>query len=302
MRAQETLFSAIYPWECDINDALSIDRYFERFDEADRQFRLISNLTETTVGQRRVRIARIHNHLKPHDLVSLHSYIAFDGPFMMTVVHEMRHAQNDILCATVIDGFQPNTNAVTDVRKRFDAFQGRLDKISIPTLLDLAASHSKSSMDSLMSMGTRICFRGTVFPRDVGPEGTAGDQLVVHAFSQATEHLLLQEGVEANASKGDQFGGTPLQEMKLTWVSPLKAGDVFLVMSALHHQKTGPDLFRHHLFEARTKRTIAICESRKNESTRAPRDAESSEVEDLAFSLETVFPNGKPKRNALFDL
>ena len=46
MSAVETLFSFVNRWECDENDHLNVQFYFSRFDEADRQFRLVTGLSD----------------------------------------------------------------------------------------------------------------------------------------------------------------------------------------------------------------------------------------------------------------
>lgn len=50
MTIQATLFSFVNRWECDENDHLNVQFYFSRFEEADRQFRLMTGLSETVVG------------------------------------------------------------------------------------------------------------------------------------------------------------------------------------------------------------------------------------------------------------
>src|SRR5690606_16110861 len=63
MPAFETLFSSVNRWECDENDHLNVQFYFTRFEEADRQFRLLSGLSDALVGSRRVRHVRYHCEL-----------------------------------------------------------------------------------------------------------------------------------------------------------------------------------------------------------------------------------------------
>ncbi|MEP2436118.1 MAG: thioesterase family protein, partial [Roseibium sp.] len=104
MNAQDTLFSFVNRWECDENDHLNVQFYFSRFEEADRQFQLLSGLSDAVVGARRVRHVRYHKELRTGDLIAVKSFIAFDGPHMLTVVHELRNSGTGDLAATAIDG------------------------------------------------------------------------------------------------------------------------------------------------------------------------------------------------------
>ena len=79
MTIQATLNSFVNRWECDENDHLNVQFYFSRFEEADRQFRLLCGLSETLVGARRVRHVRYHKELRTGDLITVHSSVAF-GP------------------------------------------------------------------------------------------------------------------------------------------------------------------------------------------------------------------------------
>ena len=97
MTIAETLYSFVNRWECDENDHLNVQYYFSRFEEADRQFQLISGLNEALVGARRVRHVRYHKELRTGDLIVVRSAIAFDGPHMLTAVHEMYDVTTDTL-------------------------------------------------------------------------------------------------------------------------------------------------------------------------------------------------------------
>jgi acyl-CoA thioester hydrolase len=65
MAAIETLFSFVNCWECDENDHLNVQFYLARFEEADRQFRLLSGLSDALAGARRARHLRYHEELIP---------------------------------------------------------------------------------------------------------------------------------------------------------------------------------------------------------------------------------------------
>ena len=132
MSTEETLFSFVNRWECDENDHLNVQFYFSRFEEADRQFQLISGLSEALVGARRVRHVRYHKELRTGDLVTVRSAIAFDGPHMLSVVHEMYNTTSGALAATAIDGYEPNANSAKTLRGRFKDHQCPMIEAAAP--------------------------------------------------------------------------------------------------------------------------------------------------------------------------
>lgn len=103
MASLETLLSFVNTWECDENDHLNVQFYFSKFEEADRQFRMLTGFSEALVGARRVRHVRYHAELVAASLITVKSYVAFDGPHMLSVVHEMIEGSTGEICATAID-------------------------------------------------------------------------------------------------------------------------------------------------------------------------------------------------------
>ena len=88
---------SVQRWECDENDHLNVQFYLARFEEADRQFRLLSGLSDALAGARRARHLRYHEELYSGDTLVMRSHVAFDGPYMLTVVHELRRSADNVL-------------------------------------------------------------------------------------------------------------------------------------------------------------------------------------------------------------
>ncbi|WP_305984410.1 thioesterase family protein [Roseibium sp. MMSF_3544] len=259
MTIKATLFSFVNRWECDENDHLNVQFYFSRFEEADRQFRLMSGLGETLVGARRVRHVRYHKELRTGDLITVHSSVAFDGPHMLTVVHEMRDGTTGTLAATALDGYEPSPNSAKPLRQRFKEFQTPMISEAAPRGIQSGPAGLRTSLSGLLSQGAEICYRGTVLPRDIGPDGRADDQYALSCCTDGVPHVWQRTPMDHAYLTENGFGRVAA-EMKLTWATPLKSGDAVVVATGF--TSVGPSTFtmRHHLFESRTSRLAATLD------------------------------------------
>jgi acyl-CoA thioester hydrolase len=259
MTLQATLFSFVNRWECDENDHLNVQFYFSRFEEADRQFRLLSSLSETLVGARRVRHVRYHKELRTGDLVTVQSSIAFDGPHMLTVVHEMRESGTGTLAATALDGYEPNINSAKTLRQRFKEFQSPMIAEAAPKGIQTGPSGLRVSLSGLQANGAGICFRGTVLPRDIATDGKADDRYALSCCTDAVAHVW-QRTPMTHAYLTENGYGRVAVEMKLTWATPLKSGDTVAVATGFTNVNSKTFSMRHHLFESRTNRLAATLD------------------------------------------
>ncbi|MBN9669356.1 acyl-CoA thioesterase [Roseibium aggregatum] len=259
MTSQATLSSFVNRWECDENDHLNVQFYYGRFEEADRQFRLMSGLNETVVGARRVRHVRYHNELRLGDLITVRSSVAFDGPHMLTVVHEMRDGDTGELVATALDGYEPNASSAKTLRQRFKDFQAPMSEEAAPQGIPTGPGNLKVSLPGLLSKGAEICHRGTVLPRDTGVDGKADDQFALSCCTNGVAHVW-QRTPMTKTYLNENGLGRVVVEMKLTWATPLKTGDAVAVVTGFTGVSSKSFAFRHHLFETRTNRLAATLD------------------------------------------
>jgi acyl-CoA thioester hydrolase len=259
MTIQATLFSFVNRWECDENDHLNVQFYFDRFEEADRQFRLMTGLSETLVGARRVRHVRFHAEMRTGDLITVQSSIAFDGPHMLTVVHEMRDGATGNLTATALDGYEPSANSVKTLRQRFKDFQTSMIVEAAPRGIQAAPASNRTTIAGLESNGARIVFRGTVLPRDIGTDGKADDRFALSCCTDGVAHVWERTPMTKAYLSENGYGRVAV-EMKLTWSTPLKTGDALVVVSGFTGVSPKTFSMRHHLFESRTNRLAATLD------------------------------------------
>jgi acyl-CoA thioester hydrolase len=259
MTIQATLFSFVNRWECDENDHLNVQFYFGRFDEADRQFRLLSGLSETLVGARRVRQVRFHKEMRTGDLITVHSSIAFDGPHMLTVIHEMREGTTGTLTATALDGYEPSANSAKTLRQRFKNFQTAMIADAAPRGIPAGPASQRPTVSGLESKGAWMIYRGTVLPRDIGIDGKADDRFVLSCCTDGVAHVW-QRTPMTHAYLTQNGLGRVAVEMKLTWATPLKTGDMVTVLSGFTGVSPKTFSMRHHIFESRTNRLAATLD------------------------------------------
>jgi len=259
MTPQATLSSFVNRWECDENDHLNVQFYYGRFEEADRQFLLLSGLNETLVGARRVRHVRYHKELRTGDLITVHSSIAFDGPHMLTVVHEMRDGDTGAIAATALDGYEPNASSAKTLRQRFKAFQVPMSAEASPQGIPTGPANMRVTLQGLFSKGAETCFRGTVLPRDTGVDGRADDQFALACCTDGVAHVWQRTPMTKSYLNENGLGRVAV-EMKLSWATPLKTGDTVAVVTGFTGISSKTFSMRHHLFESRTNRLAATLD------------------------------------------
>lgn len=259
MASLETLLSFVNTWECDENDHLNVQFYFDKFEEADRQFRMLTGFSEALVGSRRVRHARYHVELMAGSLLKVASYVAFDGPHMLSVVHEMTEVSTGEVCATAIDGYTPNPSSAKQLRARFKDVEENISKMAAPRGISASAFSGKPSAEDLLKNGGAITGRATVLPKHLTVEQKAGDTFALSCFSDAAAHIWEQTPMNTAWLDENEYGRVAL-EQKLSWISPLKLGDMVEVVSCVTGHQGNTFTIRQHMFEARTKRLAAVCD------------------------------------------
>ncbi|MDD7911116.1 thioesterase family protein [Pseudovibrio exalbescens] len=259
MPALETLLSFVNTWECDENDHLNVQFYFAKFEEADRQFRLLTGFSDAVAGPRRVRHVRYHAELRSAVPIKIRSYIAFDGPHMLSVVHEMIETSTNEISATAIDGYTPNQSAAKQLRTRFKDVEDTMNAKANPRGVSPSPFVGKPTIDDLTSNGSTVTCRGTVLSRDVTPEGKADDGFAIGLISDAVSHAWERTPMKTSWLDENYYGRIAM-EQKLTWISPLKTGDAVVVLSSFTGVQNNVFSLRHHIYESRTNRLAAVCD------------------------------------------
>lgn len=259
MPTLETLRSFVNTWECDENDHLNVQFYLAKFEEAERQFRFLTGFSEAQAGPRRVRHIRYHGELFVGALVTVTSHAAFDGPYMLSVVHTMRDSSTGRLAATALDGYMPSERAIKDLQKRLkDTAEPMLAEAGPRTFEAGPASMEMKSAD-LEAAGALLVNRATVLARDCALDGAADDRFLLSCFTDGAPHLWEHAGLTRPWLDKNDYGRVAL-EMKLTLGLRAKLGTVVHVVSGLTGVSEKTFTFRHHMFDSSAGRIIAALD------------------------------------------
>lgn len=240
----ETLRSFVNTWECDENDHLNVQFYFDRFDTADQHYRLIAGIGADALGARKVRHLRFHSELHAATPLTVHSRAARGGPHPASVVHAMRRSGDGTLAATALDGYDRGLGVLA-----VDA--GEVDEVSMPRGLEGPAA------DLAEPPGGRVTYRGLVWPSDCGADGTLSDRGYVSCFTDGAAHTWDMAGLTAEWLNTHGLGRVAV-EMKLTYgVAPV-AGDLLVQKSKLAFVRGRTFGLHHCLIRANTGEVAAI--------------------------------------------
>lgn len=259
MSALETLFSFVNCWECDENDHLNVQFYLARFDEADRQFRLLAGLSDSLAGARRARHVRFHSELFAGDTLSMTSHIAFDGPYMLTVVHALRRTADGVLAATAIDGYAPSDSIARELRRRFAAVSAPMPDLAQPRGAPPVTEVVPLTLRHVEAAGARVTHRTTVLSRHTGPDGRADDAFAAACFVDAAPHAWNITPM-TDTWLAERNLGRVVTELRVVWFGPLKPGDPVVTLSGLTGAGSTTFTLRHHLFESRAQRLVAMAD------------------------------------------
>ncbi|MGY4748444.1 thioesterase [Pannonibacter sp. Q-1] len=260
MLTEETLFSYVSQSDCTEQGVLSEHGCVQRLDEADRQFRLICALSESLVGARRVRHIRFHTPAPCSTLLVVSSLVCFDGPHILTIVHQMKNAVTGEVLATAIDGYTPPAGTARTFRSKFKDVVQAMPEEAAPRALPPSPLANKATLESIVEGGGSVIYRGTVLPRHLGADNKADDGFVAQCIGEALPHVWQQTPL--NLGWQQETGSQRrLFEMKLTWISPLKAGESFVIAVSLTGTQANMLGARFFVFESRASRLCAITDT-----------------------------------------
>lgn len=256
----ETLRSFVNTWECDENDHLNVQFYFQRFADADAHFQLQSGLSRTLTGRRIDRHVRYHAECRVGALQAVRSGLAETSHDHLSVVHVLYETDSNRISATALDHYRPAAPIPEPVLARMPAADPA----------DLAAARPRSfaepppettiTPERILAAGGFTTLRGVVKPAHCTAEGTVSDRHVIAAMSDAASHVWESAPMKRRWLEDNGCGRVAV-EMRLVYGAPAPAGTLSQVISKWLGARSTVLRFRHHLFDAATGRCHAIVES-----------------------------------------
>ena len=257
MPALQTQVSFVNAWECDENDHLNVQFYFGRFEEADQHFRAMTDRDPALV--RSARHVRYHAELRKGDLVEVESGFADDGDCGVSVVHALKNLSDGRICATALDTYDAHPRELTATATRSDAFTDLPAKLYGPRGLSGTLPEAIAA-ETLRDRGGFVTARSVIWPADAGADGLATERAHVGHVSDGASNVWETIGL-TKALLDEQGWGRVAVEMRLTMFDAYAPGDLVEQISGLIETTDRTIHFRHHQFEARSGRLIAIIEA-----------------------------------------
>ncbi|MEH0071731.1 hypothetical protein V6L77_17790 [Pannonibacter sp. Pt2-lr] len=160
------------------------------------------------------------------------SLVCFDGPHILTIVHQMKNAVTGDVLATAIDGYTPPAGTARTFRSKFKDVVQAMPEEAAPRALPASPLANKATLESIVEGAGSVVYRGTVLPRHLGADNKADDGFIAQCIGEALPHVWQQTPLNLDWQQ-ETGRGRQLFEMKLTWISPLKAGESFVIAVSL---------------------------------------------------------------------
>lgn len=282
----ETLKSFVNTWECDENNHLNVQFYFERFDDADRHFRLQAGFDDDTIGRRLSRHVRYHRECYVGGLQVVRSAVYEAAADFVTAVHVLYDVGSGMISATALDRYHlskplsdrlladlPSAPQAETLAARPRSFTGQHPSLDV-TARFLLQNRGLAS------------YYGSVKPAHCDASGYLDSRSTIAIMSNAAAHVW-QAAPMTRAWLDENGYGRVAVEMRLTLGDPIPAGTLTRVVTKWASAERTTFTFRHHLIDAETGTCLAIVDNAA-----------------LVMDLETrkAVPLSAPHREAILEL
>lgn len=256
----ETLKSFVNTWECDENNHLNVQFYFERFDDADRHFRLQAGLGDDLIGHRLSRHVRYHRECYVGGLQVVRSAVYDSGADFIAFVHVLYDVGTGSISATALDRYNLLKSLPAHI----------LGALPSPPQAEILAARPRSFVDahpgldvtarSLLESGGLASHYGSVKPAQCDASGYLDGRSIIAMMSNAAAHVW-QAAPMTRAWLDENGYGRVAVEMRLTLGNPIAAGTLTRVITKWASAERTTFTFRHHLMDAETGTCLAIVDN-----------------------------------------
>ncbi|MEM8812700.1 MAG: thioesterase family protein [Pseudomonadota bacterium] len=256
----ETLKTFVNTWECDENDHLNVQFYFERFEDADRHLRLRTGLDDVATGRRIARHVRYHRESRVGDLHQVRSGFFEADKTALTILHVLEDVGTGSVAATALDRYVPHSvEQATASLSPSDPDPVDRSAATPRSFLD-DAMFTSVTPDEILAAGGIPTFYGSVKPSECGPDGTMDDRFIIGTMSNAAAHVW--EASPLTREWLDETGyGRVAVEMRLVYGRSIGLGTPTHVVSKWLDAGRTVFSFRHFLFDAATDTCVAVVDS-----------------------------------------
>lgn len=256
----ETSKTFVNTWECDENNHLNVQFYFDRFEDADSHFRLLTGLDSDRLGPRLTRHVRYHRESHVGDLQTVTSGMADADTETLSLVHVLRDEASGEIAATALDTYRPPSPFPGAPGAELPRLPDTMRATVMPRSFVDAAPTCNQTAQAILDAGGFTTARGRVLPAQCTAEGRLDDRFVIATLSNAAAHVweaspLTKDWLDAHAY------GRVAMEMRVVYGGPIPAGSLIHVVSKWMQAGRTVFSFRHHIFDARSGACLVIVDS-----------------------------------------
>ncbi len=233
----ETQRSFVDTWECDENDHLNVQFYWQRFGDAARIFSHLANIEFQPWTDRHV---RYHGELRASANIVVNSAGVSDKGLL---VHRLVNGSNGELSATAVDRYE-NAVVPQDMRCCINEVPDEALPRSLPE-----EALSIINTAPLLERGTGlVSHRSVIAPAECDGDGNLLDRGHIARFSEAAAHLWHHCGMRRDFLQTRNLGSVAV-EMKATRHAIAKSGMMVEVTSWLDSVGKKTFSFRHQVHD-----------------------------------------------------
>ncbi|MEM1046562.1 MAG: thioesterase family protein [Pseudomonadota bacterium] len=256
----ETSKTFVNTWECDENNHLNVQFYFDRFEDADSHFRLLTGLDADRLGPRRTRHVRYHRESHVGDLQTVTSGVADASADTVSLVHVLTDEASGEISATALDVYDPPSPLANALTADLPRLPDDLRATVMPRSFVDPAPACTATPEDILEAGGFTTARGRVLPAQCTAEGRMDDRFVIATLSNAASHVweaspLTKDWLDANSY------GRVAMEMRVVYGGAIPAGTLTHVVSKWMQAGRTVFSFRHHIFDARSGACRVIVDS-----------------------------------------
>lgn len=237
MNLIETHRSFVNTWDCDENNHLNVQFYFQRFAEAAEIFCLKQGHSGVSAGNPEIRQVRFLRELRSNISYSVASGIVADGTYKGHLIHLLKNESENHIAASALDMATETFDAPALPESQLQPFLPRGVAFERAKALDVAPLLASNQ-------AIQSCFF-VARPSHCDPHGFLLSQNYVSCFTDGAPHIWDHIGLTTHWLEERGFGRIAM-EMKLSILQPVKSGTAMRLISwaefpggktfRIHHQ------------------------------------------------------------------
>ena len=248
----ETHRSFVNTWQCDENDHMNVQFYFNNFAEAAEIFALKYRIDRVQASRPKVRHVRYLRELRGASSIVIKSAIIGDGQHSGSIIHIMENVGEGVVSATALDHCENPPTGLPTVNSDDIAF-------ALPRGIP-AGFLPELDLELLISQEKAITTNyGIIQPAQCNINGELLSQQYISRISDGASHLWDRLELTDEYLSENNYGRIAM-EMKLSIIEPVKSGAAVEVVSYCYGANEKTFTVRHQLRDLETGKAYATMQ------------------------------------------